>query len=59
MSGTHLVLPGRTVAVVQCCGLCVVEAVSPLLGKDFGVAFIQVFVDRTQQLHFCEEEASA
>ncbi len=40
-------LPGGTVAVVQCGGLCVEEAISLLLGKDLVPALIKILVYST------------
>lgn len=51
--------PGGAVAVVQCCGLGVVEAVSLLLGEDLSLAIIKILVDGTRELRCYGGEASA
>lgn len=40
--------PGGAGAVVQRCGLGVVEAVSPLPGEDLSLAIIKILVDGTR-----------
>lgn len=52
-------LPGGAVAVVQRCGLGVVEAVSPPLGEDLCLAIIKILVDGTRELRCYGGEAPA
>lgn len=54
-----VLLPGGAVAVVQCGGLCVVEAISPLLGEDLSLAIIKILVDGTGELRCYGGETSA
>ena len=47
MTALDFALPGSAVAVIQRHGFWVVEAESPLLGKELGLALIKNFVVST------------